>query len=331
VRKSWLALFALSLGLSLAVPLLYGGLDSLRALRGVPVWALAALLAMVGAGWVLNAARIRLLATGLGGRLGRRRALLTVIASEFAGVATPANVGNAPTYVLLLSRHGLTVGQAAAVVAVDGLTDLVFFATAIPAALLLFALDRGVSGPLRLGGLLLALTLLGVAALGLLLRHYRQLALWLGRRLHHTARLRRLRFRLARGLIQFRRAVQLLLAMGPWRLGLLYLYCVGHWMLRYGVLPAILWLMDQAVPWGYLFLMQGLLLFLGQLIVLPGGGGGVELGFGAMLAPYLDPVTSASVLLLWRFCTFYWYLLAGAPVFALLSGRAVSELARRST
>ena len=331
MRRSWLILIAVSLSLSLTVPVLYGGLDSLRALRQVPPWAIAALLGMVGVGWLFNAARIRLLATSLGGRLSRRRALLTVVASEFAGVATPANAGNPPTYVLLLSRQDLKVAQAAAVVAVDGLTDLVFFATAVPMALLLFTLDRGISHPLRIGGLLLGLTVLGLAALVMLLRHYRTVALWIGRRLGHTPRTRRLRYRLARGLIQFRHAVRLLLGMGLGRLVLLYLFCVGHWMLRYGILPMILWFLGEAVPWGYLFVMQGLLLFLGQVIVLPGGGGGVEIAFSAMLAPYLDPTTTATTLLLWRFCTFYWYLIAGAPVFALASSQAAGGMARGSS
>ena len=54
--------------------------------------------------------------------------------------------------------------------------------------------------------------------------------------------------------------------------------------------------------------------------MLPGGAGGVELGFAALLAAWLEPGTLALGLLLWRFVTFYWYLLLGAPVFAITTG-----------
>lgn len=331
MRRSWFVLIILSLVLSLSIPLLYGGLDSLRAVARVPPLALAGLLGMVLLGWMCNAARITLLANSLRARLSCRRALGTVVAAEFAGVATPANAGGMATYVFLLSRRKLSAGDAAAVVAVDQLTDLVFFATTVPIAVLLFAVEGGISHPLRLLGLLLAVALLGLGALYLLIRHYRRLAIFLGRRLHHTPRLRSLRYRLARALIRFRRSIGVMLNMGIPRLVLVYLFCSAHWMLRYSILPILLWVLGEAVPWGYLFVMQGLLLFLGQITFLPGGGGGIELGFSALLAPYLDATTSAAALLIWRFCTFYWYLLAGAPVFAFTAGDLALRRAPRAT
>jgi uncharacterized membrane protein YbhN (UPF0104 family) len=53
------------------------------------------------------------------------------------------------------------------------------------------------------------------------------------------------------------------------------------------------------------------------------GSGGVELSFTALLAPTLDHATLGAVLLMWRFATYYWYLIAGAPVFALFVGKAL--------
>jgi len=43
----------------------------------------------------------------------------------------------------------------------------------------------------------------------------------------------------------------------------------------------------------------------------------------ALLAPYLDPPTLAATLLLWRFFTYWWYLIAGAPAFVHLAGRSL--------
>ena len=41
----------------------------------------------------------------------------------------------------------------------------------------------------------------------------------------------------------------------------------------------------------------------------------------ALLAPWLPARTLAVALLLWRFATFYWYLLLGGAVFAVTVGR----------
>jgi uncharacterized protein (TIRG00374 family) len=326
VKKAWILLIIASLALSVTVPVLYGGMDAIAAVRRISLWAVASLLGMVLGGWLFNAARIRLLARSLGNRLTLGRALATVLSSEFAGLATPANAGLPATYVFLLNRQGLSVAHSVAVVAVDHFMNLVFFATTVPLAIVLYLTGSGISHPSKIGVLVLGLLCAGVMVLVWLLRHYRSVALVIGRLLHRIPRLRPLRFRLARALIQFRHGIRLLLAMGFGKLFLLYLYCLGHWMLRYGILPVLLWYMGKEVPWGYLFVMQGLLLFVGQITFLPGGGGGVEVGFSVMLTPYLDATTTASALLVWRFCTFYWYLLAGAPTFVMTTGETAGRL-----
>ena len=103
------------------------------------------------------------------------------------------------------------------------------------------------------------------------------------------------------------------------RLLLLYLLCVGHWLLRYGVLPVLLWALDSPLAWAYLFMAQGLVLLAGQLAFLPGGGA-VELGLGRFLSPYLTPAAIAAVLLAWRGFTYYGTILAGAPLLVLIVG-----------
>jgi uncharacterized protein (TIRG00374 family) len=322
MKRSWLILTAASLLISLAIPILYGGVDSLRALRAVSPGAVLLLLLMVLGGWICNAARIHLLVRALGEKLRFSSVLTIVVASEFAGVATPAGAGNPATFVLLLSRHGFSISSSAAIVAIDRLTDLVFFGTAIPFAILLFALDGGISHPLRIAALVASLFLLGLITLMLFLRNYRCIAWLIGNALHRVARLRRYRFRAVRGVLRFRGSIQVLLGMGLSRLILLYLYCLAHWMLRYSILPVVIWIFGKSVPWGYLFVMQGVLLFLGQVTFVPGGGGSVEIGFSALLAPYLNATSTAAALLLWRFVTFYWYLIAGAPIFLYASAKA---------
>lgn len=329
-RRPWLFLIILSITLSVSVPVVYGGFASLTGLTRLPWWGFFLLLGMVLLGWCVNAARVRLLTHSLGGRLRYGDAVMAVVSAEFAGATTPAGAGEPATYVFLLARGGLRAGQGAAVVAVDKFTDLVFFATAIPIALLFYAGGEDISHPSRMMALGVSLVLAGFVLLALLLRNYRRVAIGLGRLLRRAPRLRHSGFRLARALVQFRQSVRFLLTMHRGRLLALYSLCLAHWLLRYSVLPVLLWILGESVPWGYLFVAQGILLFLAQATFLPGGGGGVEVGFSALLLPYLNATSTATALLLWRFFTFYWYLIAGAPVFTVTGGtRARSLLERR--
>jgi glycosyltransferase 2 family protein len=236
---------------------------------------------------------------------------LTAEPPQSPPVAGPACAHRKLRRAAVLRRHGLDSARAASLYAVDHIMDLAFFATAFPLALLVFTLGGSLDDPLWFALAILGPLSGGVATVIALMRHYRPLMRGMGRVL--------------RWIIQFRHAIGLLLAMPRHRLALLYLYCAGHWLLRYSVLPLVLFGLGQDVPWSYLFLVQGTLLFAGQLSMLPGGAGGVELGFAALLAAWLDPGTLALGLLLWRFVTFYWYLLLGAPVFAITTGR-VSRL-----
>src|SRR5690625_2338310 len=123
---------------------------------------------------------------------------MIVLASEFAGVATPAGAGNPATYVMLLSRNGLSLSSSAAIIAIDRLTDLVFFGTAIPIAIFLFAFDSGISHPIRAAALIIGLFLVGVMILMLFLRHFRCVAVLLSVFLGRVPRLRRFRYRVVR-------------------------------------------------------------------------------------------------------------------------------------
>lgn len=330
MRRHWLILILLSLALSVSVPLVYGGLGGFYGLRKLSPWVMLLLLGMVLVGWMLNAARVRLLGKALDVRLSRRHAMTTVVSTEFAGLATPAASGAAPTFLFLLSRYGFPLGPAAGVMAVDFFMDMVFFLTALPGALLLYVFEENGADALRLVVLVSIALGGGVLTLLVLLRYYRPLALRVGRVLNRHPRLSRFRYRLARSLIHFRRSVRLLLQMGPARLTALYLLCFGHWTVRYSILPVLLVFMGHPVPWGYLFVGQGLALFGGLLTFLPGGGGGVEAGLSALLRPYLDPATTATALLAWRFVTFYWYLLVGGPLFAVVTGTHARRLMGRA-
>ena len=320
-RSLWLVALGLALGLS--IPLLYGGSGLFQRLAAFPLPLLGVVLTMIFVGWNFNAGRLRLMLGGIGRPMAPRRALATVMATEFAICATPAGSGGPLTYVFLLQRHGVSGAQAAALYTLDILMDMLFFTMALMViALALFAQPQQIRFGWQLA--LLAGLLMGAMALAwLAARHYRSTLLWVSRRLHKWQVSPAMHRRVMRTLLRFRQGLRLTLGLSRGRLLAIFLLCVGHWMMRYSILYVLIVGLDRHISWAYSFLIQMLALTAGQFTMLPGGSGGVELSFTALLAPVLDPATLGAVLLMWRFTTYYWYLIAGAPVFALFAGKAL--------
>ena len=163
---------------------------------------------------------------------------------------------------------------------------------------------------------LLALVLVGGLGLaGLVLWKYRRALLLTGRLLRALRIAHARRVRLARAFVRFRRGIRLILALPRRRLLAVYALCATHWLLRYSVLFVLTVGAGADVTWSTLILVQMLALTAGQISLLPGGSGTVELAFGVLMSRWLDPTTAAAVMLEWRFVLYYWYLLAGAPFF----------------
>lgn len=309
-RWAWLAL---ALVLASAVPMLIGGRAALAALADFPLSRLLTMLALVGLCWNLNALRLRLLLAGRAGRLGQRGALGLVMATEFAICATPGGSGGPATLLLLLARRGLRPAKASAVFMIDQCCDLLFFLLAL-LVLVLVPLATAVAWPHQ--GLLVA----AIAALALLLAGGALLVHRLPTLLRHRGASRRGRRGrgMARRLLHFRRALLATLALPRPTLALIMTCCAGHWLVRYSLLYLALAGLGAEVDWTRAFLVQMLSMAAGQLSLLPGGAGAAELGTGMLLLPLVGQATAGAAVVVWRFVTFHWYLLAGAPVFLAL-------------
>jgi glycosyltransferase 2 family protein len=324
IVRRYVFLALLALGLGLAIPLSYGGWAALERLRQVPLWLPLLTLGMIFLGWNCNAGKLRLLVSAVDIHLSHRRALATVMAWEFAFSATPAGSGGVVSYVYLLNRYGVKSAHAAAVFAMEMGIDLLFFVTASVIVVLKLATSRVYE--LHLGFVLVIVLLTGgMGLMWILARHHRRFLQGAGYLLKVFRISATRRIQAARWLFRFRSGLRLLLALPRQRLYAAYLFCIGHWLLRFSVLYVLLWGLGAEVPWPYLFITQILILTLGHFTFLPGGSGGVELGFSALLGPFLDKATLATALVLWRFATFYWYLIAGAPVFASLAGPGIFQ------
>ncbi|MNE82862.1 hypothetical protein D3C80_1796260 [compost metagenome] len=79
--------------------------------------------------------------------------------------------------------------------------------------------------------------------------------------------------------------------------------------------------LGEELQWAWTFLIQLLSLVAGLATLMPGGAGSTELTSAALLAPLVGKPTAAAAILIWRVVTYYFYLIAGGPVFAMVAGR----------
>lgn len=315
-RTFWLLLAGLVA--ALLVPLLLGGSGLWARLRVFPAPLLATMLAMVMLGWWLNGWRLRLL---LGQPLGGGHALGIVVATEFAICATPGGAGGPVTLMGLLARQGVPPARGTAIFAVEHLCDLLFFLCAL-VGVLIFALTQAVNPYLgSLLGISAALLLGGLALLGLQGRYHRQVFRLNGRLITRLGMSRGRQYRWARKVLDFRNALMASFRLPRTVLLAVFALTVVHWLLRYSVLYLTLRGLGSEIAWAWTFLVQILALTAGQLSLLPGGAGSAELASAALLTPLVGAPVSAAAIVIWRFVTYYFYLIVGAPVFLLLAGR----------
>jgi uncharacterized protein (TIRG00374 family) len=317
-RLAWLVV---ALVIAVALPWALGGGELLSRLRGFPLPLLLGLFAMIGLCWTLNALRLRLLLQDQGKALSLPRAVGMVMATEFAICATPGGSGGPLALVALLSRQGIRPARTSAVFAMDQLSDLLFFGLAV-VGVLLYALFHNLSSRMEwlLGtsALLMALALLACWGVG---RHQRQFVALTGYLLGHLRMSRPHRWRWARRWLHFVHAFKDTLGMPRPLLMLAFLLTCSHWGLRFSVLWLALRGLGSDLEWAWSFLVQILSLSAGQFSLLPGGAGAAELTSAALLAPMVGKPTAAAAILIWRVVTYYFYLLAGAPVFVLMVGK----------
>jgi uncharacterized protein (TIRG00374 family) len=310
--------------------------STLAQVREFPLGVLPLLLSMVVFSWSCNATRIRLMAGAVGHRLGRRQVFTITLVMELGINTTPAGVGGSVLRLSLLHRAGVPLSTASGLLAQGVLMDtLVMVPVGVAGLLVLLdrrlpsvAVERTFTLDTAVALATLVALLLAVARLSRSPRAQRALergvnAVVPGRRLRLAARLRHTRRVLPGGWRRARATVVLL-----WRERKAALFADGllatlqHGS-RYLVLPVIIWSFGIAANPLELFAGQGLLFALSLLVVLPGGGGSVEL-LSAVLLPGIVPVGIVGVVVvLWRFFTYHVYLIAGAAALCALTRRNI--------
>ncbi|WP_175652190.1 lysylphosphatidylglycerol synthase transmembrane domain-containing protein [Pseudomonas sp. Marseille-P9899] len=321
-RIGWLLA---ALVMAALVPAVLGGSELLPRLRSFPPGLLLVLFGMIVLCWTLNAMRLRLLLGSQGEKIGRLRSLGVIMATEFAICSTPGGSGGPLTLMALLSHDRVRPAHSGAVFAMDQLNDLLFFLFAV-LGIIVYTLFHSFNRSLE--GLLISSAVLMLATLGLglvLVRWRRGVMRFNGRLLKRMKVSPLTRRRWARRLLQFFRAFRATLRLPRRVLALVFGLTCLHWALRYSVLYLVLIGLGGNLQWITSFLVQVLSLSAGQVSLLPGGAGAAELTSATLLTPMVGKSTAAAAVLVWRVVTYYFYLVAGGPVFLWLLGRPLLE------
>jgi uncharacterized protein (TIRG00374 family) len=358
-RWLWLALAATLAALAggIAVLLLTYQPGAVAALDRLGAPLTLALLSLVAAAWAAAAARLILLTRALGHPLRPRPAATTALAAEFGASASPAGVGGVAVRVGLLRSYGVPIAEATAVAGADFALEATS-GVLIGLGILVFALfradSRAVLDELVTGEAARRASLPLLAAVAVLIAIGLAVRWWLRRsaraarpaaarpaaggdpRLRHRSLRQRLVAlgRRSRAGLESVRVRLAILRDHPHTLALCLLLAGVQIVARYSVLPVLVWAFTGESSPFLLFLVQGTVMAISQILVAPGGGGSVELGAGALLPVFLPSALTGIVVLLWRFFTYHLNLIVGGAAFFLWMGargrqKVVEKVRRR--
>jgi len=335
-RRIFRALVPLALSLSLSsiaisvvikVSFTSETLDALRAMDRL-VFLYCFLLVVTA--WACNGIRLKILTAALGYKIPLPRCIRITLSSEFGIAATPSGVGGGVLKIYLIRQQGIPVGGAMSMFTTDMTLDLLFTLIVIPLGISSFlTIFRPI---LRKPGEVLPVILGLLVVVAAITFAYLRFRATRNNRAAGDAGLTRPKglrglFTTWRRLLrkwagEFHSGFSTLLRLRKLFLVAAFLVSVVQWSCRYGVLVLVLRALGAKDfnPFA-LFILQGLL-FLGSLIlVLPGGGGGVEAAFGLTVSQLVPGNIVGVALLLWRFFTYYLYLIGGGIMLLVTAGK----------
>jgi glycosyltransferase 2 family protein len=299
-----------------------------QGLGGLPRHWLYAAIAIALVPWITNSLRILIWARFLHHRMGFGDALRITVGAEISASVLPTSTGSEVLRLGMLMRCGLSSGQAASIVTLGYLEDFVFFATALPVAVVLsraweLPVVRSLAGRVDVHAPGAAAIALAVAA-----------ALGIGWRLLVTGRLGRAgrrrgrrfaaktRSRLRHTWRDFRGVYARVVRHGKLRFALTLSITALQWACRYSVATAFAYFLGYRVDPLLFFFLQWAIFTVMLFIPTPGASGGAEAAFLLVYSALLPGRVIGLVTAGWRFLTFYLPLALGSLLFAWMNLRA---------
>jgi uncharacterized protein (TIRG00374 family) len=286
--------------------------------------------------WLIEAARVQVLAWTVGFHAPLRTVLAVNLATAFLAAITPASSGGPPAQIYFLSRLGLAPEKAAAVVTGKLLLNLAFFAVLAPPLFLYYRQALRLEAMVQLIAVVAAVGLSGimVALFFLLFRSSlaERLLLLVARvawRLRPAWRKREAEVLAVwhSRLDQFRSSLLALLDAG-WNLRLLLVLLTGaYWFGFFSLLPLLAYSLGLRMNFLTVMGRQFLYYFLVGYVPLPGASGAAELSLAALLSGLVPGPLLTGLIAAWRFLTYHLNLLVGGPLIWWWSRQPAQPLA----
>ena len=264
--------------------------------------------------------RIKILSMG---ELGWRHSIRSVLLWEFSSALTPSVIGGSAFAVLILKREGMSTGRSAATVLATALMDEMFYVIAVPTVVLIAGLDAFF--PEQLDWVDFGIrtlfysgyTLTCIASFIILFALFftpSAIPKILGY-LFKLPILNRWKARASRWAEEWTIASK-----GLKQAGLKVWAGAGvatliSWSARFLTLNAILYAFIDTVPNANIVARQLAMWIILLLSPTPGSSGIAEIAMPAFIAPLITVSSIGVIILIWRFFTYYIYLILGAIIF----------------
>jgi glycosyltransferase 2 family protein len=301
----------ISLGLLISVAYSVFTVDSaaLNAFSQFPAIWILVLAGMLILPWLADTFRLQIWLRFLGKRERFTEVFRMTLASEMASALVPAAIGGNGAKLGWLITRGIAPGTASSIMLLTALEDMIFFALAVPAALLLSSEAQAGISPDKLWDMLQTHGLTGMRGIGLLLGGIITLgsAGWIAWKLvpeRFKARLVTLNGKIKQQVVLAKQTLRQMVTRGGWRFFLTVSLSGLHWACRFSMLTVLLVGLHQYVDPFNFFASQWLVFMLMKLFPSPGATGGAELTFLALYRSFLPENLLGLLVGAWRVLTF---------------------------
>lgn len=272
--------------------------------------------------WLLNGLKLKVLAAGVDFKLPLLAAVEIGLVGKFFSNVTPSGIGGQPLKIVALSKADISSGKASAIVVVELIFRLLFFAFSLPLVLInLTATVTQYVSPIILLSSISGFIIVLIFIIYFLLYHPRYLvAAWfwllnttLAAKLLNKDRRYSWKRGVAREVRIFYQTIWLYLKNSKLQLLAGFLLTALMWITQFTVLYFVISGFNVDTTIGYVFLLQLLVYTVVLFIPIPGGSG-VEAILASLLGQTLDASLVGIIVALWRFFTYYTYIIFGGIV-----------------
>ncbi len=301
----------LSLGLLINVAYSAFTVDSsaLNAFGSFPWLCILALAGMVILPWLADTLRVQIWLRFLNKRERFTDVFRMTLATEMASAMSPAAIGGSGAKLGWMISRGLAPGVASSIMALNAIEDTIFFALALPLALLLSSAASDDAALEKMWNMLLERDLTSSRSISFML--IGAIMLYLAVRItwkllpsSWQARVKGWKEKTKQQFVLAKQTMRLMIAQGRWRFVATVLLSGLHWGCRFSMLTVLLAGLHYAVDPFNFFASQWLVFMLMKLVPSPGGTGGAELAFLFFYRSMLPENLLGLLVGAWRVLTF---------------------------